>query len=188
MRGGEAVMKAMSIKQPWAELIVSGVKDVENRTWSTDYRGPILIHAGKRVDPAGSDLYVEETSRCLRSGSLGAIVGSAFLFGCTQKQRSPWHESRMWGFYLADQRRLLVTQYPGQLSLFDIDVRRTNPPIVLCPRCESNIQLPNEDLCGCCTWYVAEYSDRFSPEPSRERRAYVDYLSQKYRTAFEERT
>jgi ASCH domain len=43
-------MKIISIRQPWAGLIVSGLKDVENRTWPTRYRGPILIHASQRPD------------------------------------------------------------------------------------------------------------------------------------------
>ena len=38
-------MKAISIKQPWASLIVHGIKDIENRTWATKYRGKVLIHA-----------------------------------------------------------------------------------------------------------------------------------------------
>lgn len=45
-------MKAISIHQPWAWLIVEGYKDIENRTWLTAYRGPVLIHAGlTRADP-----------------------------------------------------------------------------------------------------------------------------------------
>lgn len=43
-------MKALSVWQPWAHLIVHGAKPVENRTWSTSYRGPLLIHAGKKRD------------------------------------------------------------------------------------------------------------------------------------------
>jgi hypothetical protein len=35
-------MKIISIRQPWASLIVSGLKDVENRTWRTRYRGRVL--------------------------------------------------------------------------------------------------------------------------------------------------
>ena len=38
-------MKAITIKQPWASLIVHGIKDIENRTWRTNYRGRVLIHA-----------------------------------------------------------------------------------------------------------------------------------------------
>lgn len=38
-------MKALSIKQPWASLIAHGIKDIENRTWKTNFRGRIYIHA-----------------------------------------------------------------------------------------------------------------------------------------------
>jgi hypothetical protein len=40
-------MKALSIHQPWAWAILHAGKTVENRTWSTKYRGPLLIHASK---------------------------------------------------------------------------------------------------------------------------------------------
>ena len=44
-------MKALSIKQPWASLIAKGIKDVENRTWKTKFRGKVYIHASsKKVD------------------------------------------------------------------------------------------------------------------------------------------
>ena len=43
-------MKALTIKQPWASLIAHGVKDIENRTWKTKYRGKILIHAAATWD------------------------------------------------------------------------------------------------------------------------------------------
>ena len=46
-------MKALSILQPWAWLIVHGPKDVENRTWSTPFRGEFLVHAGKGFDRKG---------------------------------------------------------------------------------------------------------------------------------------
>jgi hypothetical protein len=38
-------MKTLSVKQPHATLICAGIKRVENRTWTTDYRGRLLIHA-----------------------------------------------------------------------------------------------------------------------------------------------
>ena len=43
-------MKTITIKQPFASLIVSGLKEYEFRTWKTSYRGEILIHAGKGID------------------------------------------------------------------------------------------------------------------------------------------
>lgn len=43
-------MKAITIKQPWATLISEGIKEYEFRTWNTNYRGKILIHAGLSTD------------------------------------------------------------------------------------------------------------------------------------------
>lgn len=40
-------MKALSLLQPWATLVVIGAKQIETRSWSTAYRGPLLIHASK---------------------------------------------------------------------------------------------------------------------------------------------
>ena len=40
----------MTIKQPWAWLIAQGIKDIENRSWMTNYRGQIAIHVGKSND------------------------------------------------------------------------------------------------------------------------------------------
>lgn len=42
-------MKALSIRQPWASLILAGHKTVENRVWNTGYRGPIIVHAGVTI-------------------------------------------------------------------------------------------------------------------------------------------
>lgn len=38
-------MKTLSVRESWAYYIVAGLKDIENRTWRTDYRGPLLVHA-----------------------------------------------------------------------------------------------------------------------------------------------
>ena len=58
-------MKIISIKQPWASLIIAGgtnirtgaidQKNIENRTWSTSYRGPVLVHASLRADTITAD-------------------------------------------------------------------------------------------------------------------------------------
>ena len=51
--------KAISIKQPWSYLIASGVKDIENRTWKTKFRGRVLIQVGAKADVRleGLDLF-----------------------------------------------------------------------------------------------------------------------------------
>ncbi len=43
-------MKAITLIQPWGTLIALGEKKIETRSWKTDYRGPLLIHAGKKVN------------------------------------------------------------------------------------------------------------------------------------------
>jgi hypothetical protein len=69
------VMRAISVKQPWAWAIVQGHKVYENRTWTVGYRGPLLIHASrKRVDvgrrmPCGRRVPGEEEAIG------GAVVG-----------------------------------------------------------------------------------------------------------------
>lgn len=45
-----ADLRALSIRQPWIELILSGIKTVENRTWNTPWRGLLVLHAGQRRD------------------------------------------------------------------------------------------------------------------------------------------
>ena len=59
-------MKALSIKQPWANLIVAGKKTIETRTWATPYRGEILLVSSKspRIHPAGFALAVANLVDC----------------------------------------------------------------------------------------------------------------------------
>lgn len=46
-------MKAITLTQPWATLVALGAKKIETRSWATDYRGPIAIHAAKNLAPIG---------------------------------------------------------------------------------------------------------------------------------------
>jgi hypothetical protein len=59
-------MKALSIKQPWANLIATGKKTIETRTWATLYRGELLLASSKcpRVYPAGYALAVARLVDC----------------------------------------------------------------------------------------------------------------------------
>jgi hypothetical protein len=49
-------MKALSVWQPWASLLVAGIQHWETRSWNTDYRGILAIHATKRVPQPFEDL------------------------------------------------------------------------------------------------------------------------------------
>lgn len=68
-------MKALTICQPYARLILVGEKAVENRTWYTRHRGPLLIHAGK------SRAWLDESDDG-HALVFGAIVGCATLAAC----------------------------------------------------------------------------------------------------------
>ena len=43
-------MKVLTLKQPWATLVSEGIKEYEFRSWKTNYRGKVLIHAGAGID------------------------------------------------------------------------------------------------------------------------------------------
>ena len=71
-------MKALTIKQPWAELIVSGYKKYEFRSWKTNYRGKILIHAGMSLEKDMVNRFKDYNLEY----KLGAIIGEATLEDC----------------------------------------------------------------------------------------------------------
>lgn len=71
-------MKVLTIKQPWASLIVEGYKRFEFRGWKTKYRGELLIHAGKSVD---KEAY-ERLKKYLTEMPLGKIIGKVELTDC----------------------------------------------------------------------------------------------------------
>ena len=74
---------AISIKQPWAALIAAGIKTIEVRTWPSNRRGPLLIHAAKVPDPrpeAWAWITTPELEQATKL--LGGIVAQAELVGC----------------------------------------------------------------------------------------------------------
>ncbi|MBN2077483.1 MAG: ASCH domain-containing protein, partial [Spirochaetes bacterium] len=101
-------MKALSIRQPWAELILRGIKDVENRSWSTNHRGVMAIHAAKTFyfdlsDPGERREFEEirdEYGIDRDSLVYGAIVGTVEVVDVTKKVSSEWHYPGSWGWYL----------------------------------------------------------------------------------------
>ena len=70
-------MKAITLHQPWATLIALGLKTMETRSWSTKYRGPIAIHAGKTIDHEVAE-YLAERMGCADLPT-GAVIATATL-------------------------------------------------------------------------------------------------------------
>lgn len=71
-------MKALTIKEPWASLIIEGYKKYEFRSWKTNYRGKILIHAGMSCDKNILDKFKNYNINCMS----GAIIGEANIVDC----------------------------------------------------------------------------------------------------------
>lgn len=71
-------MKVITIKQPFASLIVENIKKYEFRTWKTNYRGKILIHAAKTVDKNALKKFEKYNLDC----PTGCIIGIASITDC----------------------------------------------------------------------------------------------------------
>lgn len=101
---------ALSIRQPWAHRILHEGKDIENRDWPTRFRGPVLIHAGKRPD----DGYYKED---VAGMPMGGIVGACEIVDCVTESASPWFFGRH-GFVLANPVPLAFVPCKGKLGFF----------------------------------------------------------------------
>jgi hypothetical protein len=122
-----STLPCISILQPWAWLIVNGHKDIENRGWSTGFRGRILIHAGKKLskrDYADDIEHFAEaygiTLPAFEDMPLGGVVGSATVIDCVREHPSRWKMMDCWGFVLKDQRVRPFVPYRGQLGIFGV--------------------------------------------------------------------
>jgi len=121
---------AISIRQPWAWLIVNGFKNIENRTWSTKFRGPVLIHAGLKVDddfdfgfdiphplPEGQYVPWGDSGWPKKPDMFGGIVGIAEVTDCVTASASPWFFGPF-GFVLENVRPVPFQPCRGQLGFF----------------------------------------------------------------------
>lgn len=126
-------MKALSIRQPWAWLILNAGKDIENRDWHTHVRGRVLVHAAKGMtraeyeDAYGAAMYIKP-SIALPELPLqrGGIVGSVEIVDCVEESTSPWFFGR-YGFVLRDPKPLPFIPWKGQLGFFDVPDSVINP-------------------------------------------------------------
>jgi hypothetical protein len=137
-------MKTLSIQQPWAQLVVEGIKDVENRTWDTPYRGKLLIHASSQkvqsyfLGAIPVELSNTINNHCILGNvpdlwtlTTGAIIGYVDLVDIQDRTDSIWDdggEVKKWIFrnaYLFDKP---ITGVKGKLHLFEYDLDEHNLP------------------------------------------------------------
>jgi hypothetical protein len=116
-------VKVLVVRQPWAWLIVHGFKDIENRSWTTRYRGTLLIQASANLPPKH---HLEEDRRWVKKRGVklpeeleqGGIVGMVELVECVTSSRSKWFEGPV-GWVLKNPKKLPFMPLKGQLGLFD---------------------------------------------------------------------
>jgi hypothetical protein len=125
-------MLTLSIQQPWAHLILAGIKKVENRTWATPHRGRIAVHATRLAVRSWSDIFDHDGPRvavgeefplegggtvlpALSALPVGAIVGTVSVYDCVEEMDLPedllLHDpfvSGPWVWLLRDPRPLAV--------------------------------------------------------------------------------
>lgn len=126
-------MKALSIRQPWAWLILNAGKDIENRSWHTNVRGRVLIHAAKGMtrsewENAVYDVHAtcDVSAKVLQEGcefnqlQRGGIIGSVEITDCVRSSASPWHAQGQWGFVLRNPQPLPFQPLKGALGFFEV--------------------------------------------------------------------
>lgn len=145
-------MKALSIRQPWAWLILrpdllgqarldaiarSELKDIENRSWSSNHRGITLVHASKGMTRGEYDevqdyllaLHLcdglgDEIIRLPKPDALqrGGIVGSVHIVNCVPSPQatSLWHMEGHYGFRMIDAQPIPFIPFTGRLNFFDV--------------------------------------------------------------------
>lgn len=135
-------MKALSIRQPWAWLIVHGWKDIENREWPTRFRGRCWVHASAtmtRADYEACAIYVaglelpKPVELPLASElTRGGIVGAMEIVDCVTASESPWF-CGTYGFVLRGGQPAAFRYVKGKLGFFEVsDVTEANEGKQIC--------------------------------------------------------
>jgi hypothetical protein len=115
---GDHAVKALTVKQPWADNIAHSTKRTENRTWATKYRGLVLIHAGLAEDRTPLPGWAVPFNRPNVRGAVVALARISdchFDSGCCR----PWGEPEVYHWALANVSTL-PTPVPckGRLGLW----------------------------------------------------------------------
>lgn len=121
-------VKVLSVRQPWATAIVMGWKDIENRSWSTNYRGRLYIHASatrsSRDEFEGDEEFIVDCSEhrlfsplSIPPHDYGAIVGHVEVVGVLTRSDSPWFFGPF-GWLLRNPETIQPIPMKGRLGIF----------------------------------------------------------------------
>ena len=126
-------MKCLSVSQPFADLIISGKKNIELRNWNTNFRGEFLIHAPIKIR-------INDCKRLKITKKLvtGAIVGKAVLYDVKKygslaeiKKDQKYHfavnvGNKTFGFKIKNAKALRIPiPWKGQLGFFDVELSKS---------------------------------------------------------------
>ncbi len=124
--------KALSIRQPWATMIIFLGKDCENRTWHTRFRGRFLVHASQsrsrsewldaiRFARDVCGISTELLDQVCRFDQLprGGIIGSVELVDSVDRSESRWYMGEK-GFLLRDPQAMPFVPCAGRLGFFNV--------------------------------------------------------------------
>ena len=118
---------AVSIRQPWAHLLLSRDMPIANMDWTTAYRGDLLIHASRshtRREWDKARHWIESHKfqgvdlPPMSELPVGAIVGRAKLTRVTQAHKSPWSQPGFYHWVFEEPEHLLPWEHRGQQGLF----------------------------------------------------------------------
>jgi hypothetical protein len=112
-------VRAISLWQPWASAIALGKKQIETRSWTSHYRGPIAIHASVRWTQAQRDFCKTHLTWSLHTIPFGAFIAVADLVDIVPTQ----------GLEVSDLERLWGDYSPGRYAWLLRDVRPLPEPI-----------------------------------------------------------
>src|SRR2546425_5277710 len=106
------LVKALSVKQPWANMIASGEKTIETRTWATDYRGDLLIVSSRKppIEPAGYAVAVARVVDCRPMRKQDEAAAQCPVY------------PGAYSWVLADLRKIKPFPVRGQLGIFEVRV------------------------------------------------------------------
>ncbi len=120
-------MKVLSIKQPFAELILQGKKKIELRKWNTKFRGEFLVHTSKNSDKQAMKKFG------FSELPLGCIIGRVKLIEVKEYQNETQHKrdknlhlaSSSWGnygFILENPKRMKKVSINGKLGFWELKI------------------------------------------------------------------
>ena len=123
-------MKALSLKQPWADLIVQGKKIIETRKWRTNFRGEFYIHASTSFDKKNCESFG------IKNPVTGALIGKVELVNVKEyKNKKEFDEDYRkhfaknfvrYGYLLRNIKRINPVPYKGKLNFFEVKTKHLN--------------------------------------------------------------